>query len=109
LIINAFDSSEASITQVTIRLDHWVEGNSHKFHISDNGPGIDSDDLPFITEAGFSTKINYDTGQINRGLGLSIVKSIIVENLNGTLEISSIQNQKTTFDVTIPKSSLEVI
>lgn len=109
LINNAFDSSEASENLVTIRLNHWVEADSHIFQISDNGPGIDPNDLPFITEAGFSTKINYDTGQINRGLGLSIVKSIIVENLNGSLEISSIQNQKTSFDIAIPKSSLEVI
>ena len=43
----------------------------------------------YIYEAGFSTKINYETGKINRGLGLSITKDIIENKLKGKIKVQS--------------------
>ena len=38
---------------------------------------------------GFSTKINYETGQVSRGLGLSLVKDIVESELGGSISLTS--------------------
>ena len=74
--------------------------------MTDDGPGISPDILPMIFDAGFSTKINYETGEISRGLGLNIVKNIIVEQLGGTITATS-RPRKTSFHITFKKTTLE--
>ncbi|SHJ11260.1 two-component system, sensor histidine kinase YcbA [Dethiosulfatibacter aminovorans DSM 17477] len=109
LINNAFDAAKNSDTPVTISLSHWVEGKNHRFLVSDDGPGIDPDDLPLIQTPGFSTKINYQTGHINRGLGLTIVYRYVQEILEGSIKVESTPGKQTTFDITIPKDKIEVV
>ena len=53
-------------------------------------------------DCGFSTKINYETGEVNRGLGLSLVKDFIEFRLGGTIRVTSVPG-KTVFTLTIPK------
>ena len=65
-------------------------------------PGIDPEDMEQIFEPGFSTKINYETGEVNRGLGLSLVKDFIELRLGGTIRVTSVPG-KTVFTLTIPK------
>jgi len=108
LINNSLDAAENFESPVTVRLSHWVEGNNHRFQISDDGPGIDPINLPIIQTPGFSTKINYQTGHINRGLGLSIVYRYVEEILDGSIEVESMPGRQTTFDITIPKEKIEV-
>ena len=59
-------------------------------------------DMEQIFEPGFSTKINYETGEVNRGLGLSLVKDFIELRLGGTIRVTSVPG-KTVFTLTIPK------
>ena len=78
------------------------------FIISDNGKGIPEENLDLIFSPGFSTKINYETGKINRGLGLSIAKDIINNIYKGKIKVDSFINKGSTFFIKIPKKNLEV-
>lgn len=89
-----------------IRLEYIYKNGMHIFMESDNGPGISDEDKELIFSPGFSTKINYDTGQINRGLGLSIVKNIVEEKLKGEIHLDNSFNKGTKFIMNIPKGYL---
>ena len=109
LINNAFDAAKDYDAPVTIRFEHWVEGENHRFLVSDDGPGIDPEDLPLIQTPGYSTKINYQTGHINRGLGLTIAYRYVQEILEGSIKVESTPGKHTTFNITIPKDKIEVV
>ena len=81
--------------------DHYI------FDITDNGPGIPAENLDHIFNPGFSTKINFQTGEISRGLGLNLVEDIVKNHFHGTIHVES-RPGKTTFSIAIPKEQLEV-
>ena len=81
--------------------DHYL------FDITDNGPGIPPENLDHIFNPGFSTKINFQTGEISRGLGLNLVEDIVKNQFHGTIHVES-RPGKTTFSIAIPKEQLEV-
>lgn len=83
-------------------------GENYVFMVSDNGPGISEENLADIFTPGFSTKINFDTGEINRGLGLNLVKDVIEKHLSGMITVQS-KPGSTIFTITIPKKEMEVI
>ena len=56
---------------------------------------------------GFSTKFDYKTGNIYRGVGLSGVKMTLEEQLGGTITVQSSLGEYTTFTVEIPRQKLE--
>ena len=62
----------------------WDEGESIHYTICDNGGGIDDKFIAKVFEPYFSTKSYND-----RGLGLTIVKSIIVDKHKGTINIEN--------------------
>jgi two-component system NtrC family sensor kinase len=66
--------------------------------ISDNGTGIDKDDLPRIFEPFYSTK-----GQKGTGLGLAVIWGII-DNHDGTINVESEIGKGTTFTILLPVS-----
>lgn len=108
LIINAIDAISPSDKEPRISFTHRTQEEEHVFIISDNGSGIDEESLKHIFSPGFSTKINYTTGQINRGLGLSVVQDIVEGELMGEITVSSAKGYGTTFQIYIPRISLEV-
>ena len=77
------------------------------FEISDNGPGIPEENLEHIFKPGFSTKINFRTGEISRGLGLNLVEDVVKNQFRGTIRVES-KPGNTIFSITIPKQQLEV-
>ncbi|EKO1913196.1 sensor histidine kinase [Clostridium botulinum] len=81
--------------------------NGHCFEIIDNGQGIDKEDKKYVFNPGFSTKIDFNTGDVNRGLGLSIVKDIVETKLNGFVTLTSTKRKGTKFMIFIPKDILE--
>ncbi|GCD08684.1 ATP-binding protein [Clostridium tagluense] len=107
LIMNSLDALSTTTHNVCISFVEKSIEEKFIFVISDTGSGIKECDLMYIFSPGFSTKINYSTGEINRGLGLSIVKNIVEEGLKGTIKVKSIENSGTTFYITINKSELE--
>ncbi len=106
LIMNSMDAIPISEDIAKISLIHETDDENHIFLVTDTGSGIDEDGLKHIFSPGFSTKINYDTGEINRGLGLSIVQ-YIVKQLEGSIEVRSTLEVGTSFKIKIPKIIME--
>ena len=69
--------------------------NQFKVSISDNGPGINKENLDKIFNSFFTTK------EGGTGLGLSISKQLIEEH-NGKLLVESEEGTGTTFSIYIP-------
>jgi two-component system NtrC family sensor kinase len=68
-----------------------------RIEISDNGIGINQEDVPHIFEPFFSTK-----EQANGiGLGLAIVHGII-QNHKGKIDVKSERGKGTTISITLP-------
>ncbi|WP_159436096.1 ATP-binding protein [Anaerosalibacter sp. Marseille-P3206] len=104
MIVNSIESIENKGKIVFI---HKMNDKEHIFIIKDNGCGINKEELAHIFSPGYSTKIDYTTGEINRGLGLSLVKNIVEVHLKGDLEVHSEKDKGTTFEITIPIVELE--
>lgn len=79
--------------EICVELTEDDNGDTY-FSVSDNGPGIDPEDLPHIFE-------KYWTGGSGNGLGLYICKSI-VEAHGGQLNVVSEKNKGATFSFRIP-------
>ncbi len=75
--------------------------------VSDNGPGIDKNLIDVIFEPGFSTKYNKQTGDINRGVGLTLVHDLTVEKFKGQIEVTSTK-RGTTFKIDIPVQVFDI-
>jgi len=73
------------------------KGNYIHFQVKDSGTGIKEENLLKIFDPYFSTKIK-DTGS---GLGLYVTYGIIKAH-QGHIEVSSVENESTTFDVFLP-------
>ncbi|SHJ44598.1 two-component system, sensor histidine kinase YcbA [Dethiosulfatibacter aminovorans DSM 17477] len=76
------------------------------FTIRDNGCGIKPEYIDDVFFPGFSTKFNMETGDIFRGLGLSIVKDLIETHFNGRLAIDSKVGTGTEMKIEIPIANL---
>ncbi len=105
-----------------IKLHFSREGNNILMQLKDDGAGIDpeiiyqksieqglitpdqefstSDILKLILQPGFTTQDNISDIS-GRGVGMDVVNNAM-ENLKGTLQISSELDQGTTFDIKIP-------
>lgn len=86
------------------RIDIVVSGNDQEKIISftDYGIGISPSNLEFIFDRFYRAEDTQHNHRSGSGLGLSIVREL-VEAHQGTISVSSIQNEKTTFTITLPK------
>lgn len=75
--------------------------------ISDNGAGIEKDNLNYIFNAGFSTKFEEKTGDICRGIGLAHVKGIVEDVFKGTIIVESQVGAGTKFTLEINEEEME--
>ena len=78
-----------------IRIEDSVDDNLCEIKFSDTGPGISTEDLPFIFNPFFSTKAD------GAGIDLSIVKRI-VESHGGTIRVHSEMGRGATFVLRFP-------
>ena len=105
LLTNAIEASEKDNPQ--IHVIQSTDADSYLFDVTDDGPGILPEDLEQIFSPGFSTKINFTTGEISRGLGLNLVQDLIKNQWNGEIQVSSVPGC-TTFHIRIPKSDWKI-
>lgn len=83
--------------QVTLcRQDDFVA-----ISVTDNGPGIPEDKLPFIFDRFFRIESERPKGAGSTGLGLAIAKEL-VEAHQGRITVSSAKNEGTCFTVFLP-------
>jgi two-component system sensor histidine kinase KdpD len=71
-----------------------------EFSVEDNGPGIDSVDLPLIFEKFYRGKKGAISGK-GTGMGLPIARAILAAH-GGAIEVSSTPGEGTTFSFWVP-------
>lgn len=102
LFNNAVEASKNDV--VHLQFKQYSTKDTVHFDITDDGPGISEENMSMIFSPGFSTKINYSTGEINRGLGLNLVKDLIENQWNGKIYAES-EPGHTVFYIKLPKSN----
>ena len=105
LFLNAIEAEKGNY--VKIIFSEKKENDFYIFHITDHGPGINKEDIEYVFDAGFSTKINYETGTVNRGLGLKLVQDLVENQFSGTISVVSAPGN-TTFTISIPCKEMTV-
>ncbi|WP_428909596.1 ATP-binding protein [Niallia sp. Krafla_26] len=88
-----------------VEITGYEGDDSFILKVSDNGPGIPKDTLPFIFERFYKRDLSRSRSESGTGLGLSIAKGY-VEAHGGTIAVDSEINKGTTFTVVLP-SKLE--
>ncbi|HWP51289.1 MAG TPA: ATP-binding protein [Clostridia bacterium] len=106
LVTNAIEALEHEDSDGTIRVEEFLEENNIVFRVEDDGPGVPRRMKDKIFDIGYSTKFNPITGDINRGVGLTAVKSL-TEELNGSVTMETMQEHGCRFWVRIPRAQLE--
>jgi len=107
LVNNAIEACTTK-DDALIELKVKEEGKYVLFTVTDNGSGMDDDILSYIYNPGFSTKFDEKTGDICRGIGLTMVKSLVQDTFMGVVDVTTEQNKGTTFSISIPIEALEV-
>jgi signal transduction histidine kinase len=69
--------------------------------VSDNGPGINDEDLPHIFDRFYKSDKSRASDQGSSGLGLAITKKL-VETLNGSVSVDSEPGKGTRFTILFP-------
>lgn len=100
IVSNAVEAIETQ-GRIEIRVD--LEFDSVVFYVTDNGPGISSDELDLIFHPGYTTKFDIE-GNSSTGIGLSHAADI-VRLLGGDISVYSVPGQ-TRFEVRIPSERL---
>jgi len=85
---------------ITLQTDHSKE--FVEINVSDNGPGIPKEQVPFIFDRYHIGDKRISLDKNNTGLGLAIVKKIL-EIHDATIELKSRINQGTTFKFHLPQ------
>ncbi|HQI39830.1 MAG: hypothetical protein B6D44_05180 [Ignavibacteriales bacterium UTCHB2] len=92
IIQNAFD---AVVNDGQIILSYYKSKTNLVIEVKDNGSGISQDQIKKIFDLYYTNK------KEGNGIGLSISQKIISQH-NGTISVSSKENQGTTFKITLP-------
>ncbi len=77
-----------------------ADAASLQLYVSDSGPGIAADELPYVTSRFFRGRAG--RGKSGSGLGLAIAKTL-AEALGGGLELSSEPGRGTTAAIRLPR------
>lgn len=105
LISNAVEGLEGK-NKGKIELNVFQSNDDCILEVRDNGNGIQQSNMAFIFNSGFSTKFDKETGNIGRGVGLTIVRDIIEEIFHGEISFETAEGKGTTFTVKIPMDFL---
>jgi signal transduction histidine kinase len=98
LVDNAIKYTQA---KGSIKIALGVENDNIKIVIADSGIGIKSEDLPRIFDRFFRADKSRSREYGGSGLGLAIVKKIVEEH-GGTITVSSIPGQGSSFHISFP-------
>ena len=99
LVLNALDTVLPGTGIITIKTAYDHEKQCVTLAVSDNGLGIDPDQLNQIFNAFTSNK-----GQGGTGLGLAVVRKIVEEH-SGHVDVASRPGEDTTFTIQLPTTT----
>ena len=97
LVGNALRSAPGK--EVTISLERL--GNEIVTAVADRGPGVPVEDLPYVFERYYRSRVNRETRRLGVGLGLNIAKGL-VEAHGGRIWVESKPGKGATFSFTLP-------
>lgn len=84
-----------------VEIKGWIEKKKVHLSIKDTGVGIAEEDLPYIFERFYKTDKSRSNRLGSTGLGLSIVKHLVLL-LEGEIKVKSTLHKGTTFLITLP-------
>ncbi|MDO4264912.1 MAG: ATP-binding protein [Eubacteriales bacterium] len=90
-----------------IELNVALNDGKYIFTVSNDGKPIPKEEQDSIWNPGFSTKIDYGSGVVGRGLGLLVAREIVEKEFDGIIGVHS-GAEKTSFVFEIPVGKLEV-
>jgi signal transduction histidine kinase len=91
VLINLFDNAVYWLQQVSRkekRIEILLDGNKGLMIFSDNGPGVNAEDAPYIFEPFYSAK-----GEEGRGLGLYIARQLLERN-DYSIELAELKSER---------------
>jgi signal transduction histidine kinase len=91
LLLNLFDNAVYWLQQTSQKekqIKIFLDGNKGAMIFSDNGPGVDKEDAPYIFEPFYSGK-----GEEGRGLGLYIARQLLERN-DYSIELAELKSEK---------------
>ena len=91
LLLNLFDNSVYWLQQISVedkRIEILLDGHKGQMIFSDNGEGVEKDDVPYIFEPFYSGK-----GEEGRGLGLYIARQLLERN-DYSIELAELKSEK---------------
>jgi signal transduction histidine kinase len=100
LVLNSFVHGFGDREVGKIQISGISKNDSISVKYSDNGKGINKENLNKIFDPFFTTDKNLGTG-----LGLHIVYNLVTQKLNGQIICESKQNEGTSFILDIPATS----
>lgn len=98
LVKNAIEALENRMPDAEIRICNRLVAGQIEITVSDNGPGIEQNLISKIFQSFFTTKSG------GTGLGLAIVRQI-VENHQGTINVTSRAGNGSTFLISLPAAN----
>lgn len=103
LIANAIEASKINQKEslINVNIGRQADPAAIILEITDQGVGINKENLEQIFSTFFSTK---KTSGHNTGIGLSVVKDIVEKDFQGKISVSSKVNHGTSFKIFIPQS-----
>ena len=104
--LEAFSGNKGAIRISVSRCSVSPE-DCYRIAVEDNGPGIEESELETIFLPGYSTKMDPETGFVQRGLGLSLVKDYVERDFEGSIQVMNRQEGGTRFVIEIPQDKLE--
>lgn len=105
LLLNAIEAIGERGGRILISLQE--EEACYTLRVRDNGPGIPKENLETIFFEFFSTKFDTETGNVQRGIGLSVVKDYIENYFGGNIEVKSEPGKFTEFVISMEKQKFE--
>lgn len=108
VLSNLISNSVEAIDEIgKITLSHRTVNQEHFFSVEDNGIGMSESERPYVYNPGYSTKYDVTSGNMNRGIGLTLVKDIVESFFKGVISVESEEGIGTKFTIQIPKSAVE--
>ena len=91
---------------ITVEVEHLAAAGQSEIRVKDTGIGIPQADLERIFDDFVTLDASYARPVTGTGLGLGIVKRIVLQ-MGGTLQVDSQKDQGSTFRVTLPLKILK--